>query len=286
VHRPAMTTGCPGMRQEIPVATVIRTRFEVYSCRLWHTLAGGLRHNCCFMHVPKCAGSSISHGLRGTVRLQDKIGNIEAVPSRMAASLVYDGELSASRIHEDGPRCAEIFRFRRDLLSYYMAAGCALVFGHVLYDRDIFAQHRSSYKYISILREPAARVISNFRSARFEGFIDGSFHSYLSSDVAWRHATVGLRYFSGLPEVPPAGIAHALSLAKENMKMFDLVGFAEDMDQFRRRFADLFGPRPLILRHNTAKLARPDVDGEARRKLETLCEADREIYEHARQMFA
>jgi hypothetical protein len=273
-------------RHALPAGTVIRTRLEVYSCRLWHTFLGGLKHNCCFMHVPKCAGSSVSHGLRGTVRLQDKIGNIEAVPSRMAASLVYDGELSQSSVHEDGPRCAEIFRFRRDLLSYYMAAGCALVFGHVLYDREIFAQHRAAYKYISILREPAARVVSNFRSARFEGFIDGSFHSYLSSDVAWRHATVGLRYFSGMPEVPPAGVADAISLAKKNMKMFDLVGFAEDLEGFRSRFADLFGPRPLISRHNAAKLAKPDVDGDARQKLEMLCEPDREVYEYARQMFA
>jgi hypothetical protein len=274
------------MRTALPTRTVIRTRLEVYSCRLWHTFLGGLKHNCCFMHVPKCAGSSVSHALRGTVRLQDKIGNIEAVPSRIAAALVYDGELSESSVHEDGPRCAEIFRFRRALLSYYMAAGCALVFGHVLYDKQIFAQHRAAYKYISILREPTSRVISNFRSARFEGFIDEPFPSYLSSDVAWRHATVALRYFSGMPEVPPGEVATALLRAKENMRTFDLVGFAEDLSGFRARFADLFGPRPLIFHHNAGRLTKPDVDGDTRRRLEALCEPDREIYDYARRLFA
>jgi hypothetical protein len=263
----------------------MRVRFSVSAGRLWYGMVGDMRANCCFMHVPKCGGTSMIHALRRICPIQRGLGLIEVAPSRSAISLLAERRLDYFGFHEDGPCTADVFAFRRGLLFYFLASDVPLVAGHFLFDRDAFAHFRDRYRFISVLRDPVERMISHYGEERRGNYLDLPFHAYLETNLAWRHATTALRYFSGMAEVAPTQLDHALDLAKANLGCFSLVGFTEDLDRFRTRFADLFGRRLRIGHYRRTKSPKPDLDRATRRRLEHMCRGDLEFYQAAKELF-
>ena len=237
------------------------------------------------MHIPKSGGSSIHEALRAVIPLNQNIGTVDAVPTRRAASLFYSNIDDEQLVHEDGFRCKELFDLREYQLLTHMAHNDALIYGHILFSKkadDIFS---GMYKYITILRDPVKRVISNYRSATYEKFYRGSLDEYLESDVARRHALLNVRYFSGRAEISSGEECIALQEAITNLEKFSVVGFLDRLDQFCGQFQDVFGRRPVIHHYNSSKSEEVSPTPEQLNKIVKLCSVDIELDQKAKTIF-
>ena len=262
-------------------------RRRAYLGRIQRMLLGRtLKHRCCFMHVPKCGGTSLTQALAATIPMDQHVGNIEAISSRRAVSLIEADTDSYSLYYEDGPNSADLFAFREQLLIYLMSRKMTLITGHFLFSERAYRHFGDEYKYVSMLRDPVDRIVSNYTSALQVGYIDMDFDSYLESDVARRHALLNLRYFSGCPEIPRGEENNYLDRAREVIGRFSLVGFLDDLSGFERRYADVFGERLRVRKYNEAKRPKPSLSRKQIAKVEEISTPDLELHEYARSLFA
>ncbi len=269
--------------RELPALARFRQRSRLYMGRSLRTVSG-LRKPCVFMHVPKCGGTSVSEALYATVPLHRKIGILDSPSIRSALAIQHTGRDDLS-FHDEGPRADQITRFRESLLLMHMCHRATLIHGHFLFSETAWQHFGDRYRYITILRDPVARTISNYRMDRRTGNFSGEFDDYLASDHGRRQALHKLRYFSGMATVTPAQEAEAMVLALRNIERFSLIGFLEDLDGFARDFATLFGVRPWIPHYNSAAEDKPFRITDAQRdRLNTLCAPDIELFAHARRI--
>ena len=258
-------------------------RLKIYPPRIARMAARrSLKSLCWYMHIPKSGGSSVHEALRSVIPINQHTSVINAVPTRRVAAMVYAGVDDEHMIHEDGPRCAELFKMRELHQMTCMAQEDALIYGHCVFSETadkFFGQH---YKYVTMLRDPIPRVISNYRSVTYENYFTGSFDEYLESDVGRRHAQLNLRYFSGRPEIEQGQEDTAMEQAKLNQDKFSVIGHLDDTKNFIDQFSDAFGARPNIPHYNPAKGNQVKLTSNQKNKLEDLCQFDLQLHERAK----
>ncbi|MDP5307515.1 sulfotransferase family 2 domain-containing protein [Paracoccus spongiarum] len=270
--------------RELPPFARFKQRSRLYAGRSLRTMAGqSLRHPCVFLHVPKCGGTSVSEALYATVPLHRKIGILDSPSIRRALAIQQAGRDDLS-FHDEGPHADEITRFREALVLMHMAHQATLIHGHFLFSEAAWRHFGGRYRYVTILRDPVARTVSNFRMDQRTGTFTGDFDAFLDSAEGRRKALHKLRYFSGMATVAPEDEAGALALARRNIERFSLIGFLDDLPGFADGFAALFGPRPRIAHYNKADEAPFAMTDAQRDRLEALCAPDIALYHHARQV--
>ncbi|MDO5528814.1 MAG: hypothetical protein Q4F71_05375 [Paracoccus sp. (in: a-proteobacteria)] len=272
--------------RELPPFARMKTRAQRYGGRMARSLPGsGLRHDCAFMHLPKCGGTSVSEALYATVPLHLKIGILDSPSIRTGQALFHTGRADDS-YHDEGPNAETVAAFREQLLLMHMAHGCRLVHGHFLFSETAWREFGARYRYVTIMRDPVERTISNFRMDRRTGTFSGDLDSFLSSEEGRLKAQHALRFLSGRARIAPGAEADALAIALTNLERFSLVGFLDDLPGFAADFAAMFGPRPWIARHNEASDAGVTLSGAQRARLAELCAPDIALYDAARARFA
>lgn len=270
--------------KELPPFARFKQRSRLYAGRSYHTVPGlGLRHPCVFLHVPKCGGTSVSEALYATVPLHREIGIIDSPSIRRALAIQNTGADDLS-YHDEGPHAEEITLFREAMVLMHMAHQATLVHGHFLWSDAAWEHFGDQYRYVTILRDPVARTISNYRMDKRTGTFTGDFDEFLDSAEGRRKALHKLRYFSGMATVTPDQEARAIDLARQNMERFTLIGFLEDLPGFATDFGRHFGVKPRIPHYNKAEDKPVDLTPDQRRRLEVLCAPDIELFEHARKI--
>lgn len=260
-----------------------KRRLNVYAPRMLRMLARREpKHRCWFMHIPKSGGSSVHEALRATVPLNRHVNSIGALETRRAASILHEDRDDLNLVHEDGPACTKLFDLREAQLLSAMAHGDHLIYGHVLFSERADRFFAGDYKYVTVLREPVERVISNYRSCTHEKFFEGSFDEYLDSDVAKLHSRLNLRYFSGVAKPDDDQISVCLDKAKEHMETFSIIGFIDAIEQFSTAYEQVFGMRPDIPHYNSAKGQAIELSDVQVEKLRALCEPDLILHEYAK----
>ncbi|MEO0913271.1 MAG: hypothetical protein AAFY59_09820 [Pseudomonadota bacterium] len=261
-------------------------RLRVYSGRLARTGPGpASRHPSVFIHMPKCGGTSLSEAMYATVPIMRRVAVIDAVSTRRAAAIWHEGVDDAKLYHEDLPKAPALFEFREQLLLQHMAWGSWLIHGHVLYSERARKHFGSAYKYVTLLRDPVARMISNYRMAARAGVVEQDFDAYLESPAALSHARVYLRYLGGRTIIPEGEESSALALSLLRLHSFDCVGFLDDLAQFKAAYRALFGVSLSIRTANKGAGAAPTLTKTQRQKVETLCAPDIALFEAARSAF-
>lgn len=270
------------MRKSPPLAR-FRQRSRLYLGRSLRTVSG-LRQPCVFMHMPKCGGTSVSEALYATVPLYRKIGILDS-PSIRRALAIQHYDRDDMSFHDEGPHAGQISAFRESLLLMHMCHQATLIHGHFLFSERAWQHFGAQYRYITLLRDPVARTVSNYRMDRRTDTFTGDFDAYLDSDHGRRQALHMLRYFSGMATVTPEQEPQAMELARRNMQRFSLIGFLEDLGGFARDFDRLFGVRPWIPHYNSAAGDKPLVmTDDQRDRLHALCAPDIELFAEAQRI--
>lgn len=262
--------------------TLRRTR--VYRSRMARTLTRRtLSDPLIYMHVPKCGGTSLSEALYGLVPLDREIAVLDTPSIRRAMALKAGAKPAA--FHDEGEHAAHLAAFREELLLMHLSHGAALVHGHVLFSEAADRAFGATYRYVTILRDPLARTLSNYAMARRNGIFAGDFDAFLASAMGRRMAQHALRYFGGAATVAPSEEDAIFARAKANMARFSVIGFIEAADAFADRFADAFGARPRLGHRNRAETTAVEPTRAQRARLEALCAPDIALGDYARGLF-
>ena len=258
-------------------------RGGLWSKRLVRSLSGGLKRKCCFVHIPKCAGTSLNRALAGVCGLRQHYCRITSVPSRKSTAILYgvkpEKMFSGTAEADDAYRA--IFEHREALTMYALASGETVVTGHFLYSDRAFRAFGDQYGFITVLRAPLSRMISHYGYIQATGELDVNFDDYLNSSLARRHGSEMTRYLCGTPDRSEDELTDALALAKENLRNFAVVGFTEDMDKFAKDFEAAFQAPLTIPRRNTAKGAKPQLSPDQIDALKGISAIDQDLYDWA-----
>jgi Sulfotransferase family len=257
-------------------------RARLYSGRIIRSsVLPAPRHPCLFMHMPKCGGTSISEAMYATVPLGRGVAVIDAVSTRRAAAIYEFGRDEPLLCHEDQPHGDKVFDLRERLMLQQMAWGAWLIHGHVLFSDRADAQFGQKFRYVTLLRDPVDRMISNYRMAVNAGVVPEGLDTYLDTPVARSHAQVYLRYLSGQTVVPDADVPAKLALAQSRLARFAVVGFLDDLPAFQQRYLSVFGVPLRIKTYNQGKGTKPSLTASQMDKITALTAPDQAIFDLA-----
>lgn len=261
-------------------------RLRILKGRARRSLPGGTpTHRSVFFHMPKCGGTSLSEAMYATVPFNHRIGVLDAVATRRAAAMLHHDQDDTFLCHEDLENGQQVFDLREAMMLQHMAWDSWLIHGHVLWSEKAHRFFGERYKYVTLLRDPVARTISNFRMGQRSGLVQGDLDAYLDSDVVRRHARVYLRYLFGQNDIAEDQLTEATAIACQRLQdHFALVGFLDQFDAFAARYNQMFGVRLSMARLNAAPSKQPDYTPEQIARIQELCAPDLAIYVHAKSL--
>ncbi len=260
----------------------MKRRFRTYGGRGLSTLMGGIRHPVFFMHLPKCGGTSVAEALYATVPLQQRVGVIDANATRRAMAIYHDDVDALDRQHDDLENSKNVYDFRAQMLINHMAWNTRMIHGHVLFSDRADKHFGARYKYVTVLRDPIARVISNFAHSVQSGMITDDFDAYLDNAISRAHGLTFLRYFSGTPVLSAADEPAALKKSMATLQKFAVIGFLDDLPRFAADYKSVFGIRPRIPRYNQAQTAVKSVRDAQLERLRAIMVHEIAFWDYAR----
>lgn len=211
-----------------------------------------------FTHVPKTAGTTT----RTLLKLMLPAGSVH--------------EMFMCPWHEDVLGCAhaDIIRLRR-------FGELRAVIGHISYGfHELIGLRRDEVKYVALLRDPVARVVSYWRNI---GRLDDRYFAEYE-DAGGRFCEIGEFVSAGDGEVEN-GMAKRLSgdasvsSAAGILDKYDLIGVQENYHDFAKRLAEMCGARyPLYCTSNTGPGAPPAISAKDRAAIYAANGIDLELY--------
>lgn len=246
---------------------------------------GPLDASICFMHIPKCAGTSVDSAIRRHYRsLWEKDGS--------RAHKWLDPR-AADRVSESTDE--SMWRMRRRIISYYLAQKeTRFASGHFQISTELLDRFGSDYSFVTLLRDPVKRWISHYWFNRAKDSdqafsIDTELNEFLETERARGIGQIFLSYFSGTGELSPEERAteQVMDQAIANMRRFDLIGFVEHMSDFTDKFQENFGAGLRVMRRNVSPVAteKRDVDPATRERIRDVCREDIQLHEQAIAQF-
>lgn len=241
-----------------------------------------LGHRVVFHHVPKCAGTSVSRALRVRYALS------QASIAAPATADVINRQYAISDFG-DLAHFNRIRRFRVELLHYLMWKDTYFIGGHVPFNRAAYDHLGKGYRFITVLRDPVERFISEYfynRGRDHQARIDTDLADYLDSPMAQRNALKLCEYFCGHRDLDISNPESLKQAAQHNLRAFHVIGFTDAMDAFEQQARQALGVRISFGQENKGARSKDDltreVTPELRQRIEALCRHDRDIYEDAR----
>jgi len=244
-----------------------------------------------FHHVPKCAGVSVYSSLAHCY-WPNKVRPVIPRPSYTAARAT---EIMGTHFTDLGAENTHFFDsvqlFRQYMLLYNLEAGASFSGGHVHYSPRIHDRFRNTHLFVTVLREPVSRFLSQYfyssKSASHDR-IDMTLEQAVETlGPKWGAAQVA--YFADVGANLSSTPTEAVARAKTNLARLDVVGLVENLPAFARSLGRAL-ETPLFLQHanRSPTKRRPEdtIPAGLMDKIRELCQPDIELYEHARKLYA
>lgn len=264
------------------------------SNRIINTVRGPLKDKIFFLHIPKCAGTSLNDAIaKQYINLNLKtdqqligINPVAAANARLALDEETSPEFSVS------PDCS--LRIPECLLLYFMnKQEVKYISGHIPFSEIAYRKFANQFAYVTVLRDPVERWISEYsfhkfkKSAHQKDTASMDIDAYLESARGKAQGGQYVLFLGGRINGGDYGSRGALRRAVENLQKFAVVGCVEDLGGFAERFYERFGAKLDVGRRNInpkpADWETRIITADVRRRIENICERDCEIYHHLQQ---
>jgi len=231
----------------------------------------------CFIHVPKCGGVSLNEGIKRSLGFS----RFSPYSARIKASSTKWEAIAAGM---------DILEYRENILVEKLKSKrIRYLRGHVRCSSEVRQQFEKDWNFITILRHPVKRWISEYFYNRYKksnhNKITQPIEEYMDSKAGLEASCVLTRYFANGKEQNPTD---AVKKAKTNLESFKLVGITELVPIFQMEYEQIFGVSLSLTHKNTNPISKNEIDKTLSPKLlnqiENICKPDIEIYEHFFQM--
>lgn len=246
-----------------------------------------------YLHLPKCGGTSVAAAFQDALGVGAG-GFVDPINTRKWATYDLPEECIA-----EGSEA--LFRIRLNLFREYVNKDEPFIYGHFPLDQMTFDGHESAYRWVTVLREPVDRVLSQFKYytltrepevASDASALQSRWQSYLDSDLAYFHCNLYAFYLGGHAVRFNIGEIEGMrARAKANLRRFTIGGTVEGLDRVGEAFREQTGFPVAFKKLNSTQskagnkrqkdamaafMASVDKD-----RLQRMCAGDREIYAYA-----
>ena len=241
-----------------------------------------------YVHVPKCAGTSVETAIRKNYRISRTI--IDPNTSFTAAENALGLNADDATRHDVLMHASEI---RRDLLHYQLTQGYKCITGHAPLGAHTLQRWQATHDFVTLLRDPVERYLShlafNLAGNGGHGAIGEPLEKFLSRPRAKIMGALYTKYFAGLPMNADLSSKEAIAAAKETLSRMSVVGFLDQLDEFATDVTCLTGHKISIGHNNKTNTTRKndlDISTDGLNLIKELCTPDIEIFQWAWGKFA
>jgi Sulfotransferase family len=248
-------------------------------------MARRARPTVCFFHVQKCGGTSIRAAIRCAFR-----------PRRPEEVVIeMDGAASTRQAAHFG---MSNFAFRDQLLAYHLDSKYTrAVMGHFRYTASAHERFLDRAKFVTVLRDPADRLLSSYFYDRYKveehGKVDDSLRDFLVDAYGEptlrgrSHAEWYVGMFRGDGVNRPCRARQVdVDRAIANLRRFHLVGFLDDLAPFVARLEE-WSDAPLdvpdLNRSPAEAKHRREVTPDLQEVVDEICRPARAVYDAIRE---
>ena len=234
------------------------------------------RKKICFVHLPKCGGTSTRAALRKGRGWWDKgYVSLHSAASSQAAELQQVDALT----------------YRESLLTYFLShKKYDFVSGHFGCSLQTLDRFSPEWTFITLLRDPVDRWFSHYFFDRYKQGThkktELSIGDYMASQEGKLQGTIYLRHFNACRKEADIRSDAARKEALEALAKIQVVGFLDEQHQFFNDLQQALGLR-IRLKNKNRNPANEEKkklmqDPEIRKKVIDLCEPDIALYESLR----
>lgn len=198
-----------------------------------------------FLHVPKTGGTSLDHALERIFGPTSE-GNLDFAAVTAALRLLQSYAPDQEHKHQH-----QWLSLINTVLCYKIARGAPYLSGHFAVTEELLAQAGPAVRFVTLLRDPAARWKSNYVYSRIRQAQDGrrgpvadialELEEFIESPQAVEEGAKYVRYLGGFRHPDSLGDGAVIAAAKGLLSSFDVVGTLEQLPAFEQRLSALLG---------------------------------------------
>ena len=231
------------------------------------------KNKLCFIHIPKCGGTSINEGIRKSMGLRKYSWSYYKIDS-VATQKKAKGDLE------------KLLEIRQSILIHKLSSRrYQYVTGHARCLSETRSQFDNEWTFLTILRDPVKRWLSQYffnTSKKMDHFkTDLPLQAYLQSEMGLQSGSSYIRFFTGHPDLR---CTEAIEEAIDNLSKFDLVGILENMSSLLDSYEKLFGHELSIPMRNTNPMNKDQMQDQLSEDLlhqvREVCSPDQRVYDH------
>mgnify|MGYP003640409963 CR=1 FL=1 len=262
-----------------------------------------------FVHVPKSGGISIDLAMREQFA---KAGQPRFSREGVIAMSLATFEQDISNLDNIAQFSDHHAKQLNGLLAYHLAQNWQYISGHVCTNQHILKKFSNHYNFITVLREPVSRFISNYTYNKLTNSLPIMAPNNLSTDNliaevdsilehrrGWQMANVMSMCITGRFAKNENDAEDMQDEFYKNLENYKVVGFLDNLDDFSQQIKTLTNKQINIGSHNTTNSFLDEQKQHVKStlqnyfnepavttKLKHLCRFDIQNYQRAKEKYS